>query len=510
MSWRTRFRLRRFVRGSIWLVPVIGGLAGSLCGIAASETGRDLTLPEAWTYSAGTAQAVLASVVGASVGLTGFVVTVAVLIVQMATGTFSARYMRIFYRDKMLKAVLAVLVGTLTFSYSLLRRVEEGSVPSLGVTLAGFLLASGVLLFLVFLNRSIHRLRPVAVAALVAQAGRRSFEETLEEARGPEAPLYLPDPYVGETAPVLVVPSLRAGAVQAVDFRGLARFARESKLPCRRATGGRRLRAGGGRAVRGLRRRTARRRGRRESPVDDGARDRTDDRAGPCVRDPGDGRHRDQGSVTGGQRPDHRRAGPRPPRGHAAAPRSGVAAPSRPGHRRAVSGRRDPCPALGRRRRARVHRDPPVRRLVRPGRAPVGRDARGSAGAGAARAPPGGRGGARPARRDDRQSAGATPSTSTSPASPTDRASAARARPEPQPRKRDDSTRARAHVAAGFVRVAFSRSAKNSSAFRVFVSCSPSRSTPCSNRNARVSAATWNASDGADLVESSRIRELSG
>ena len=228
MSWRTRFRLRRFVRGSIWLVPVIGGLAGSLCGIAASETGRDLTLPEAWTYSAGTAQAVLASVVGASVGLTGFVVTVAVLIVQMATGTFSARYMRIFYRDKMLKAVLAVLVGTLTFSYSLLRRVEEGSVPSLGVTLAGFLLASGVLLFLVFLNRSIHRLRPVAVAALVAQAGRRSFEETLEAARGPDAPLYLPDPYVGETAPVLVVPSLRAGAVQAVDFRGLARFAREA------------------------------------------------------------------------------------------------------------------------------------------------------------------------------------------------------------------------------------------------------------------------------------------
>ena len=213
MSWRTRFRLRRFVRGSIWLVPAIGGLAGSLCGIAASETGRHLTLPEAWTYSDGTAQAVLASVVSASVGLTGFVVTVAVLIVQMATGTFSARYMRIFYRDKMLKAVLAVLVGTLTFSYSLLRRVEEGSVP---------------ILVLVFLNRAIHRLRPVAVAALVAQAGRRSFEETLEEARGPEAPLYLPDPYVGETAPVLVVPSLRAGAVQAVDFRGLARFAREA------------------------------------------------------------------------------------------------------------------------------------------------------------------------------------------------------------------------------------------------------------------------------------------
>jgi len=51
------------------------------------------------------------------------VVTVTVLVVQMATGTFSARYMRLWYRHRMLKATLAVLIGTLTFSFSLLRRV---------------------------------------------------------------------------------------------------------------------------------------------------------------------------------------------------------------------------------------------------------------------------------------------------------------------------------------------------------------------------------------------------
>ena len=226
MSWSRRFRVRQFLRGSIWFVPVLGGAAGSLCGIAAAEADRHYNLPEGWSYSAGTAQAVLASVVGASVGLTGFVVTVAVLIVQMATGTFSARYMRIFYRDGLLKAVLAVLVGTLTFSYALLRRVEQNSVPSLGVTLAGFLLSTGVLLFLVFLNRSIHRLRPVAVAALVAKAGRRSFEAMIREAKGPDAPTHLPGAYVGDTPPTLVVATLRAGAVQAMDARGLARFAR--------------------------------------------------------------------------------------------------------------------------------------------------------------------------------------------------------------------------------------------------------------------------------------------
>jgi len=227
MSWQRRFRAGQFVRGSIWLIPVLGGVAGSLLGLAAVETSTHTDLPEGLTYSAGTAQAVLASVVGASVGLTGFVVTVGVLIVQMATGTFSARYMRIFYRDRLLKAVLAMLVGTLTFSYGLLRRVEQDSVPSLGVTLAGFFLATGVLLFLVFLNRSIHRLRPVAVAALVAQAGRRSFLDLLHEVEEADAPVHVLGAYVSRTPPTLVVPSLHAGAVQALDTTGLTRFARE-------------------------------------------------------------------------------------------------------------------------------------------------------------------------------------------------------------------------------------------------------------------------------------------
>src|SRR5262249_60601574 len=133
VSWRFRFRARQFVRGSLWLIPVLGGIVGWSCAVLAASTGTWAKLPSSWTYSPGTAQAVLAAVVGASVGLTGFVVTVAVLIVQMATGTFSARYMRLFYRDRVLKAVLAVLVGTLTFSYGLMRRIEQGAVPTFGV-----------------------------------------------------------------------------------------------------------------------------------------------------------------------------------------------------------------------------------------------------------------------------------------------------------------------------------------------------------------------------------------
>ena len=50
----------------------------------------------------------------------------------MATGTFSARYMRIWYGDHLLRAALTVLAGTLTFSFSLLRQVGSTQDPDMG------------------------------------------------------------------------------------------------------------------------------------------------------------------------------------------------------------------------------------------------------------------------------------------------------------------------------------------------------------------------------------------
>ena len=144
---------------------------------------------------------------------------------QMATGTFSARYMRIFYRDWAFKAVLAVLIGTFTFSYTLMRQVEENDVPNVGVTMSGSFLGLGILLFVVFLDRAIHRLRPVAVAALVAKAGRKALREVLEEAARPDAPAVVPAPFSPPGEPARVVRMVRGGAIQAIDFRGLGKWA---------------------------------------------------------------------------------------------------------------------------------------------------------------------------------------------------------------------------------------------------------------------------------------------
>ena len=186
MTWRRSFRRHVSLLENLWALPFIGAVVGALLGLIVSVADEHYGAPSLWQYSPSTASAVLTSIVGATAALTGFVVTVTVLVVQMATGTLSARILRLWYRDRVLKATLAVLVGTLTFSFSVLRRIDDDFVPDFGVTLAALLLAVSLLAFIVFFDRCIRRLRPVAVAADVARAARSTFVQTVRLADRPD------------------------------------------------------------------------------------------------------------------------------------------------------------------------------------------------------------------------------------------------------------------------------------------------------------------------------------
>jgi uncharacterized membrane protein len=223
MTWSRRFRISEHFRGSLWIVPLMGAVLGAIVGLVLTEIDQHLNLPDYFQYSSSTASTVLSAIVGAAAALTGFVVTVTTLIVQMVNGTFSPRYMRLWYRDPVLKATLALLAGTLMLAFSMLRRIEPNFVPNLGVSVAGILMVADLILFLFFFSRCMSRLRPVTVAALVAKAGRAAFDEARRAiersavAIGPPAP---------DTEPTQVVRASRAGVIQAVHLEGLIRWAR--------------------------------------------------------------------------------------------------------------------------------------------------------------------------------------------------------------------------------------------------------------------------------------------
>jgi uncharacterized membrane protein len=223
VSWATRFQVRQYVTGSLWVLPLIGAVLGVVVGSVDVIVDRSVHLPSEFAYSASTASTVLSSIVGAAAALTGFVVTVTVLVVQMATGTFSARYMRLWYRDRVLKVLLALLAGALSFSFTLLRHVEDKFVPNLGTSLAGFVLLLSLMLFVIFLDRVLHRLRPVAVAALVSEYLDRDFERLIAALTAPE--IFWGRPGDAGGTPQLVARCARRGAIQAIDGAGLHAWA---------------------------------------------------------------------------------------------------------------------------------------------------------------------------------------------------------------------------------------------------------------------------------------------
>lgn len=220
-SWAARFRLRQYAKASLWIVPLFGLVLGVALAEAAAAVDGASWLPTSWDYSASTATSVLSSVVGSMIALLGFVVTIGVLVIQQATGTLSPRYMRLWYRDRLQKAVLGTFTGTFAFAYTLLRSIETDSVPNLGVTMAGVAVSASLLLLLIYLNRFTHNLRPVAIADIVGRSGEQVIHRVAAHLRSTAAPGGTPP----TTGSVTRIRSERGGVVQALNAPGLVSLA---------------------------------------------------------------------------------------------------------------------------------------------------------------------------------------------------------------------------------------------------------------------------------------------
>ncbi|MFC8246258.1 DUF2254 domain-containing protein [Streptomyces chartreusis] len=219
LIWAFRFQLRQYARTSLWILPVLGLVMGALLGEVALAVDDMLAVPTGWRYTATTAAGVLTAIVGAMVALLGFVVTISVLVVQQATGTLSPRYMRLWYRNRLQKLVLATFAGTFAFAFTSLRRIEPGTVPDLGVTVAGLAVAVSLVMLLFYLNRFAHDLRPVAIADMVCRTGLGVLGRSLQ-ARG-HRPLRDERAHPPDSVPTKIVPCAGGGAVQGVGVAGL-------------------------------------------------------------------------------------------------------------------------------------------------------------------------------------------------------------------------------------------------------------------------------------------------
>src|SRR4051812_48140874 len=222
MTWLHRYRIRAYVRNSLWIWPVLSmavALATAwLLHRVEERLGWHSDLPP------GTVQAVLGTMASSMFTFIVFVSSALLVAVQLASSQLTPRIIALVFRNPVTKGSLALFVFSFTFTLAVLVRVTS-SVPPLSAHLAAYGGLASLTLFLYLIDHVGKALRPSGALWAVASLGREVIESVYPRRLGapprvPAAELSTPG-----RAPSRSVSAQRDGVVLAFDVPGLVALA---------------------------------------------------------------------------------------------------------------------------------------------------------------------------------------------------------------------------------------------------------------------------------------------
>src|SRR6516225_8498740 len=160
MNWLQRYRVRHYLRNSIWIWPV----ATMVVALIAVRFLHWLEVAMGWhaSVSPDTARTVLGSLAGAMFTFIVFVCSSLLLVVQLASAQFTPRVIGNMFRDRVTKLTLVVFVFTFTFDLAAVVRIDA-TVPFLVTQIAVYGCAVSVGVFLFMVDHVGKMLRPNGV-----------------------------------------------------------------------------------------------------------------------------------------------------------------------------------------------------------------------------------------------------------------------------------------------------------------------------------------------------------
>jgi uncharacterized membrane protein len=163
---------REALATQVWPVPVIAIAFAVGLGILLPiiDAAVDAKLNPSWSsliFDGGTdsARAVLTAISGSLITATSLTFSLTVVALQLASSQASPRILRMFAKDPMVHATLAVFLGTFAFALTVLRTVKdsgvdtESSVPRIAVTVASLATLASVVMLTLFLAHLATQLR---------------------------------------------------------------------------------------------------------------------------------------------------------------------------------------------------------------------------------------------------------------------------------------------------------------------------------------------------------------
>src|SRR4051795_6188667 len=170
-------RLQRFVRTSLWLLPIGCLAAGALLALGTLAVDRATgyrLLPQSLTGTPSDAQTILSSFATAMVSLTTLVLTVTLVAVQLAMGQFSPRIVGALLTDRWSQLAIGLFGASFLVVVLTLREIrgsDTGTVPGASMVLCYVLMLASIVVLILFVHHAGQGLR---VAGLIDLVGDRT------------------------------------------------------------------------------------------------------------------------------------------------------------------------------------------------------------------------------------------------------------------------------------------------------------------------------------------------
>lgn len=171
------------VRSSLWFVPVACVAVGAVLSFGSIwiDQASDFSLvPESLTGGPDAAVAILSTVAASMVSLAALVLTITMVVVQLAMGQFSPRIVQTFLRDKPSQVAIGLFIATFVHAMLAMREVQfgpNGSVPGLAIAVAYVLVIACVIVLVFYVHHIGQSLRVSALIELVGSDTRRVLDE---------------------------------------------------------------------------------------------------------------------------------------------------------------------------------------------------------------------------------------------------------------------------------------------------------------------------------------------
>jgi uncharacterized membrane protein len=218
MTWLQRYRIRHYVRNSIWIIPVAAMVIALVC----VQLLHWLDERMGWQADLNpeTTRVVLGMLAGAMFTFIVFVCSSLLLVVQLASAQLTPRVIGTMFQDPVTKLTLAVFVFAFAFALSALVRIDN-SVPLLSTRIAAYGCAASIGFFLYLIDHVGKMLRPSGALQSVASQAHRVinsvYRRRLKDAGTPSTETAM----LSGQSHTSTVTSPGVGVVLAFDVQGI-------------------------------------------------------------------------------------------------------------------------------------------------------------------------------------------------------------------------------------------------------------------------------------------------